>query len=143
QPDMEQRGGVILVELQHALEFAQRVLVHVGPVERDAEVAMLVRLPFGNRLQVHSAVATDAMNESRGEQSIQRLAHLELHETGRFDHARDVAPPIEVLEYALLLTAEWKIGRRELAPVRVEHHVEARDLLLNLAPLVHAPRAFE
>src|SRR5205814_301863 len=98
---------------------AQRVLVHVGPVERDAEVPMLVGLPFGNRLQVHPAVATDAMNESRGEQSIQRLAHLELDEAGGLDHARDVAPPIEVLQDALLLTAKREVGGGQFSPVRV------------------------
>ena len=83
------------------------------------------------------------MEKARSSETIQRLAGVELTEPRLIDEARDVALPVNQPHERLLLDGELGTALLEPVPVDIEHDVEARNLLLDQAPLVHAPRALE
>src|SRR5437763_335469 len=97
QSDVEARAGVVLVDLEHAAEFLQRLFVHARAIEGDAEIAMLLALALRDGGEIDAAVPSDAMDEPRREQSVERLADLELHEARRLDEMRHVAASVHVL----------------------------------------------
>ncbi len=85
----------------------------------------------------------DALRESGGDESVNRLADLELAEPRLLDDADHVALSVEQLHHHRLLFGQGHSGGSELPAVDVEHEVETGDLLLDEAPLVDTTRALE
>ncbi len=83
------------------------------------------------------------LDEPGREQSVQRLADVELAHRRDVDDSGHVARAVEQGQDGLLLVGETVGGRAELVPGAMVDEVEGRDLLLDQAPLVHPPRTLE
>src|SRR5688572_13763843 len=73
--------------------------------------------------------ASHAMQESGGREPVKRLADVEL--------------AVDQPDERLLLRGETRVTLLQPRAVDFEDEVEARDLLLDQAPFVDAPRTFE
>ena len=141
EPQVERGASLRRPELGHAAKLPQRFVQHVGPIEGHAEIAVLLDLGLehpGGRRRRGSA---DLVGEPGGDQAVERLPGLELGEARGFDHRAEVAAAVQQGENPPLRLGELRLMSLDLS---VEHRidqVEAGDLLLDQAPLVHPPRA--
>ncbi len=141
-PRKNRAGTSVSLQLHHAPEFALGLLEHCRLVERDAQIAVLFHARLAHAV-VHGARFAGAMQIPSRREGVQRLPHLELADARRIDERRHVAPPIDQRDQLLLRRRELRFALRQARAVHLEDDVEARHLLLDQAPLVHAPRAFQ
>src|ERR1019366_4295400 len=84
-----------------------------------------------------------AMQKARGGKTVQPLAHLELHEPRILDEREHVSPAVDERHQDRLFPRELRAALLEALEIDVEHDVERGNLLLDQAPLVHAPRPLQ
>src|SRR5215211_5236448 len=89
------RGEVGRIQVEHALEFALRILEHIRAIEGDAEVAPLAQLRLATAYDLFGP-APDGTGEARLDEAEQRLADGELGETGALDELLHRAQAIDV-----------------------------------------------
>ena len=83
------------------------------------------------------------MREAGGDEAVKRLAHVELHQPGILHDLLDVAGAVEQRQDPLLLAGQRHARLPDVRRVRREDEVEARNLLLDDAPLVHPAGALQ
>ena len=143
QARVEARRAVGRLELEDALELAHRFVEHPGLVEGDAEIPMLLDARLGHPRLGRGLRASDAVDETSRDQPVDRLADLELDQPRLVDDRLHVPMPVDEIDHGALLVGELGVARFDVRAVDLEHDVEARDLLLDEVPLVHASRALE
>src|SRR5687768_4306860 len=87
--------------------------------------------------------APDTMQEAGGRKAVQRLADVELAEPRFVHEPGDVAPAVNETDERLLLHRQLRTALLEPSAIELEHDVEARNLLLDEAPLIHPARPLE
>src|SRR2546422_11367184 len=134
------RIGIGRTQLGHPPELARRFVQHAGLVERDAQIAVLLDPGVGH-LQVFGGGGTArAMQEARGHEAVERFPHFELAQPRGFDHLIPVARSVEQRQEPILGLGQLRVADLEPIAVDEENQIERGDLLLDEAPLVHAPR---
>src|SRR5213592_3080045 len=143
EPHVKVRIGLAGPQFGHAPELARRFVQHAGLVEGDPEIAVLLDARVGDLRVDGRRGAARAVHEPRRDQPVQRLADLELAEPRVFDHLVHAARAVEQGQDPLLGVGELPLADREPILVHDEDQVERRNLFLDQAPLVDAPRPLE
>jgi hypothetical protein len=142
EPRVERRELVTGTQLIDSAELTHGLVQHAGLVERHAKIPVLgdagVRRHGFRRLR-----PTHAMQEPGGDEAVERLAGIELAEPGLVHQPRDVALAVDQSHERFLLDRQLGPALLETVAVHLEHEIEARNLLLDQAPLVDASRALE
>ncbi len=132
------------VQIEHAAELAQCLVEHSSLIKRDAEVPVLVGAAAHLGVDVQDVRRlADPVDEAGGEETVERLADLELHEPRGIDDRLDIARAVDELEYHPLLVGQLGVGRQHLGAVHLEDDVEGWNLLLDESPFIDAARALE
>lgn len=142
QAEVETRNTIAFAQFEYTTELAFGFVEHACTIERHAEISMLRHLALGRRLPTGGA-ASHPLDVTGREQTVQRLAHVELPQPRSFDDGGHIVCAIEHGQETLLHFAQRHLALRHPRAIYLEDEVETRNLLFDQRPLIDTAGAFK